>query len=218
MERPHLAVIIPALNEAKTIGPVVASASRYGVAIVVDDGSSDASGAMAGAAGAIVVRHEVNRGYDQALNSGFARAVAAGCGWVITMDADGQHDPTALQSFIQALEVGADVVIGRRDRRQRLGEHIFAWVAAAKWGIRDPLCGMKGYRIEVYQELGHFDSYDSIGTELAIYAAKKGKRILEVPVRTRARSEVSRFGRKYSANILILRALSRGIFASYPKS
>jgi len=116
------------------------------------------------------------------------------------------------------LESGADVVAGARDRRQRLGEHIFAWVAAIKWGIQDPLCGMKGYRIEVYNKLGHFDSYDSIGTELAIYAAKTRKRILEVPVRTRDRVDVPRFGRRYSANVRILRALRRGIFASYPKS
>ena len=218
MERHRLGIVIPALNEANTIGSVVTSAARYGVAIVVDDGSFDGTGAIAEAAGAVVVRHDGNRGYDQALNSGFARAAAAGCGWVITMDADGQHDPTVLQAFIEALESGADVVAGARDRRQRLGEHIFAWVAAIKWGIQDPLCGMKGYRIEVYNELGHFDSYDSIGTELAIYAAKTRKRILEVPVRTRDRVDVPRFGRRYSANVRILRALRRGIFASYPKS
>lgn len=218
MERLRLGIVIPALNEAKTIGTVVASVDSYGVAIVVDDGSSDGTGAEAEAAGAVVVRHEENRGYDQALNTGFARAATAGCGWVITMDADGQHDPTVLYAFIQALESGADVVVGTRDRRQRLGEHIFSWVAAMKWGIRDPLCGMKGYRIEVYKELGHFDSYDSIGTELALYAAKMRKRILEVQVRTRARADVPRFGRRYSANLRILRALGRGFLHSYPKN
>jgi glycosyltransferase involved in cell wall biosynthesis len=146
-------------------------------------------------------------GYDQALNSGFARASELGCEYVITMDADGQHDPTILTSFIQTLDAGADVVVGIRDRRQRLAEHIFAWVSSVKWGVNDPLCGLKAYRVEVYRELGHFDSYDSIGTELTIYAAKVGKKIMQVPVKTRERSDEPRFGRRYSANWRILRAL-----------
>src|SRR3990172_932235 len=118
MERHRLAIVIPALNERATIDKVVADASQYGIPIVVDDGSSDETGALATAAGATVVRHAVCRGYDQALNSGFARANEIGCEFVITMDADGQHDPTMLNSFISALDDGADIVIGIRDRRQ----------------------------------------------------------------------------------------------------
>lgn len=207
MERHRIGIVIPALNEAGTIGGVASLASRYGVPIVVDDGSQDDTGGIARSANAEVVRHDTNRGYDQALNSGFARASALGCEYVITMDADGQHDPTILSSFIQALDDGADVVIGIRDRRQRLAEHVFSWVSAFKWGIRDPLCGMKGYRIGVYKGLGHFDSYRSIGTELAIYAARNRKCISQLPVKTRARADQPRFGRRFAANRQILNAL-----------
>lgn len=208
MERHRLGIVIPALNERATIAPVVASVSQFGIPIVVDDGSSDDTGALAAAAGATVVRHPGCRGYDQALNSGFARADMMGCEFVITMDADGQHDPAILTTFIQALEEdGADAVIGIRDRRQRLAEHIFAWVGSLKWAIRDPLCGMKAYRIDTYRELGHFDSYSSIGTELAIFAAKTGKKIVQIPVKTHARSDKARFGSKYSANKRIMRSL-----------
>ncbi len=212
MERHRIGIVIPALNEAATIGWVVSNASQYGVPIVVDDGSSDETGELATSAGATVVRHDVNRGYDQAINSGFARAEELGCEYVVTMDADGQHAPTILKAFMQALDDGADVVVGIRDRRQRLSEHIFAWVGSAKWGIRDPLCGMKAYRIAIYRELGHFDSYNSIGTELAIYAAKSGKRIAQLAVKTRERSDEPRFGRRYSTNKRILRALWLGVF------
>jgi len=207
MERHRLAIVIPALNERATIDKVVADASQYGIPIVVDDGSSDETGALATAAGATVVRHAVCRGYDQALNSGFARANEIGCEFVITMDADGQHDPTMLNSFISALDDGADIVIGIRDRRQRLAEHVFAWVGSLKWAIRDPLCGIKAYRMSTYRELGHFDSYESIGTELAIFAAKIGKKIVQIPVKTRERSDKARFGSKYSANKRIMRSL-----------
>ena len=207
MDRHRIGIVIPALNEAATIGVVVSGASQYGVPIVVDDGSGDETGNLAKAAGASVVRHDINQGYDHALNTGFARASELGCEYVVTMDADGQHNPTILSSFIQALEAGAGVVVGIRDRRQRLAEQVFAWVSSAKWGIHDPLCGMKAYRIGVYKELGHFDSYGSIGTELAIYAAKMGKKIVQVPIKTRERHDEPRFGRRYSANRRILRAL-----------
>jgi glycosyltransferase involved in cell wall biosynthesis len=207
VDRHRIAVVIPALNEAATIGAVVRGAARFGTPIVVDDGSRDDTGARASEAGAAVVHHPANRGYDGALNSGFARADELGCEFVVTMDADGQHDLGMFAAFLRELEQGADVVVGVRDRRQRLGEHIYAAVGAMMWGIRDPLCGMKAYRTSVWRELGHFDSYNSIGTELAVYGARKGKRIAQVPVKTHDRLDAPRFGRRFAANRRILRAL-----------
>lgn len=211
MDRCRIAIVIPAFNEAATIGPVIFSVFQYGKPIVVDDGSSDETSQLASSLGASVVGHAVNRGYDQAINSGFVRAEELGCEYVITIDADGQHDPSLLSRFIGSLDSGADVVIGVRDRCQRLAEHIFAWVAEKKWGIQDPLCGMKAYRIGLYKEVGHFDSYGSIGTELALYAAKNGKRIVQLPVKIRERIDAPRFGRIFSANWRILYALWVGL-------
>lgn len=211
MERCRVGVVIPALNEAETIGSVVTEVSQFGVPIVVDDGSTDSTSKVAESAGALVIQTEVNGGYDIALNLGFAHAEKLGCEYVITLDADGQHDPALVKSFIAELDAGADLVLGIRDRRQRFAEHVFAWVAAAAWGMRDPLCGAKAYRIATYQELGHFDSYNSIGTELAIYSAKRGKKIQQMHVQTRDRNDASRFGWSISANQKILRALWRGV-------
>jgi glycosyltransferase involved in cell wall biosynthesis len=153
----------------------------------------------------------VNRGYDEALNSGFARAAQLGCEYVITMDADGQHDPAILAAFIEELDGGADVVIGVRDRRQRLAEHVFSWVGAACWGIRDPLCGVKAYRTGLYREWGDCDSFNSIGTDLALYAARTRRRIAQLVVTTRERHDRPRFGTRYSANRRILWALWRSL-------
>ena len=211
MERHRIAIVIPALNESATIGSVVFNAAQYGVPIVVDDGSIDETSDLATSAGATVVSHDFNRGYDEALNSGFVRAEELDCEYVVTMDADGQHDPTILKAFIQGLDEGADVVVGIRDRRQRLAEHIFACISSIKWGIRDPLCGMKSYRIEVYKDVGHFDSYSSIGTELVIHSVRNGRVIMQLPVLTHERSDAPRFGTRYSANMRILRALWLGL-------
>lgn len=213
MERPRVAadlrlgIVIPALNESTSIAAVVMQARRYGLPIVVDDGSVDGTGAVARAAGADVVWHEHNLGYDRALDSGFIRAAVLGCERVITMDADGQHNPDLLAHFLSEFERGADVVVGVRDRRQRIAEHAFAWVAKWLWGVHDPLCGMKGYSMDVYRACGHFDSYGSIGTELTLFAVRNGFCIAQIPVATRDRVGSPRFGRLLLANWRIFRAL-----------
>jgi len=217
MERHRIGIVIPAYNEAATIAAIATNASKFGSPIIVDDGSDDDTVKQASVDGATVVSHSLNQGYDQALNTGFAHAQKAGYEYIITLDADGQHDPDTLISFIQALDDGADVVIGIRDKHQRLAEQIFAWLASIKWGIKDPLCGMKAYRINVYNSLGHFDSYNSIGTELAIHAAKNGRKITQIAIKTAQRQDSPRFGRRFSANRSILRALWLALLPSSKK-
>ncbi|MEO6923291.1 MAG: glycosyltransferase family 2 protein, partial [Bryocella sp.] len=171
MDRSRVAIVIPAWNESATIADVVRSARAYGLPIVVDDGSTDETAALAREAGAEVISHEQNRGYDGALNSGFQRASELECEIIVTADADGQHDPMLITKFVDAIDRGADVVIGIRSRKQRFAEHLFALYTRIRYGIEDPLCGMKAYRKFVYDALGHFDSHGLVGTELALFAA-----------------------------------------------
>lgn len=207
MDRSRVGIVIPALNEAASIAAVIRAATPYGVPIVVDDGSTDATGELAASNGAVVVRHDKNRGYDGALNSGFARAAEIGYDIIVTVDADGQHDPSLIQRFVEAIEGGADVVLGVRSRKQRLAEHLFALYSGWRYGIRDPLCGMKAYRRAVYVQLGHFDSCQSVGTELMTFAAKNKFRIAEVEFQVRERVGASRFGHIVSGNYKIMRAM-----------
>jgi len=211
MERSRVAIVIPALNESATILSVVRSASTYGVPIVVDDGSTDGTAKLAKDAHAVVVSHERNLGYDATLNTGFEAAAKQGCDVVITLDADGQHDSSVIEKLLHAIEAGADVVVGTRSRKQRLAEHVFGFYTRHRFGIRDPLCGLKAYRVEVYRALGHFDSYQSIGTELMIFAVKNGFRIDQVPFVVREREGRSRFGQVLQGNMKILRAFARCI-------
>lgn len=211
MDRSRVAIVIPAFNEATTIGHVVRSASSYGVVWVVDDGSTDATAQIAREAGACVVSHTSNKGYDEALNSGFSAAYSKGCDAFLTLDADGQHDYALLPHFVDLLEDGAEVVIGVRSRYARVAELFFAFFTRLRFGIRDPLCGLKGYRASVYVACGHFDSYGSIGTELALFASASGLRISQVPCEVRNRNDPPRFGRRWRANMRILRALAIAI-------
>lgn len=207
MDRSRVGIVIPALNESGTIRGVVEAAGRYGTPIVVDDGSTDDTAELARQAGAVVVSHEQNRGYDGALDSGFGKADELGCEMVVTLDADGQHDPSLIQEFVDSICSGNDVVAGIRSRRQRFAEHLFAWYTSFRFGINDPLCGMKAYRTVVYKTLGHFDSCGSVGTELMIFAAKHGFRLGQIEFEVRERKGPSRFGQVLAGNYKIIRAM-----------
>lgn len=207
MDRSRVGIVIPALNEANTIQGVVKAAENYGNPIVVDDGSNDNTSEIAKGAGAVVISHSQNKGYDEAIDSGFKKAAEMNIDIIITLDADGQHDPSLIQKFIDLIDAGSDVVVGMRDTRARFSEHLFAWYTNYCFGIKDPLCGMKAYRKEVYESLGHFDSYGSIGTELTIFAAKNNFRIKQLLITVHERSGQSRFGQILSGNYKIMRAM-----------
>lgn len=206
------AAIIPALNEALKIGAVVQGILPFAVPIVVDDGSSDTTSQLAAEAGAIVIRHDSNRGYDAALQTGLFKAIELGFDYAVTLDGDGQHAPHTLGLFIEQLAKGVDVVVGHRDRSQRFAEAIFGLAGRWLWRIEDPLCGMKGYKLLHLARIGHFDSYHSIGTEFVIRAARSGLNIVNVPVPTSPRMGESRFGSGWRPNLKILRALLCGLY------
>lgn len=206
----RVAAVLPALNESASIVAVVRAIGSYAQPIVVDDGSTDGTGLLAKGAGAEVVTHLRNLGYDYALESGLLRAINLGFDFAITIDADGQHDPTLLQRFIESLENGADFVIGVRDRHQRWSESLFAFVGKYLWKLDDPLCGMKGYRIELLRKSIPLLTYRSVGTELALRAARSQCKVVQVPIATRKRSGESRFGRGLKANLVIFKALLLG--------
>jgi glycosyltransferase involved in cell wall biosynthesis len=214
MDRSRIAILIPAYNEAATIGAVVRAVARRGSVIVVDDASTDATFRCAADAGAAVVSHEHNRGYEGALNTGFAEAERRGFEFVLTFDADGQHDPALIPRFAKALEKGADLVLGVRPRTQRCAEALFAGFTRLLWGVRDPLCGMKGYRLALYRERGSFDRGGSIGTELALWAVRRGRPFKQIDVPIHPRADAPRFARRLRGELRIARALVRALTAS----
>jgi len=130
------------------------------------------------------------------------------------MDADGQHNPELLDSFRTKFEEGADLVVGVRDRTQRWSEILFCIIGSNIWGLHDPLCGMKGYRLSKLTDKKLLNTYPSVGTELAIYLINIGVVPHHVPVRTRSRNGQSRFGSGFLVNMTIIRALISGVVRS----
>jgi glycosyltransferase involved in cell wall biosynthesis len=148
----HVIALIPAYEEGPRVGAVVRAALEHLPVLVVDDGSKDDTSQQAEAAGATVTRQVPNQGKGAALREGFRRALADGAQAVVTLDADGQHDPAEIPRFLTAFEVSrADLVIGRRDFRamppvRRVSNEIGGLILSAAVGrrIQD---NQSGYRL-----------------------------------------------------------------------
>lgn len=210
MERSELAIIIPAFNEERTIAQVVRDVSVYGVPVVVNDASRDRTGIFAEKEGSVVVTHDFNRGYDEALNSGFQKADELGCKYAITFDADGQHEPATIDTYKENL-IKYDLVLGYRPKKARISEVIIGIYFLMRFGIRDILCGMKGYNLQLYRRNGRFDHVKSIGSELALISVKSKCRFIQIPVQICRRMDNPRFGNVIKSNLMIIKALSRVI-------
>jgi glycosyltransferase involved in cell wall biosynthesis len=193
--RDAIAILIPAYNASESLRGVIEGIKGYGLAIlVVDDGSTDATAEIARAAGVQVLRHRINRGKGVALRTGFWFLLHQGYQAIITMDADGQHDPSYIPLFIRAYEDGrGDIIIG-----SRAGEFgAMNWlrrfwnqlgVKAVSKLIGTPLTDTQsGYRLikaEVLQGLPLRATGYEGELELLIKACKRGHRVVEIRVTT----------------------------------
>ena len=150
---PRIVALIPGYNEGPRIGSVVRAALEHLPVIVVDDGSSDDTAARAREAGATALEQRPNQGKGTALRMGFRHALAAGYDAVLTLDADGQHDPTEIPRFLEAwaIEPRPDLVIGRRNFRvmppmRRLSNELGG--RAFSWAVGRPIPdNQSGYRL-----------------------------------------------------------------------
>ena len=207
MDKYRVAVVIPAFNEAATIFNVVCSVKEYGSVIVIDDASTDNTKQLAKDAGAIVIIHHKNKGYVEALNSGFIEADRVGFDAVITFDADGQHSPKMVKEYIDNLKQGIDLVLGVRPRPARFFEWIFMFCMLIRFGWKDPLCGMKGYSMKLYRKKGYFDSCNSMGTELSYYGLKNKYPFIQIKIPIKKRIDNPRILSTFRTNVNIFKVL-----------
>ena len=192
--------VIPGYQEGPRIGAVVGAALAHLPVVVVDDGSTDDTAAQAEAAGATVIRQLPNQGKGAALREGFRYALDAGVEAVVTLDADGQHDPGEIPAFLAAFEAtGAELIIGRRDFAdmplvRRLSNTLGGWVFSAAVGRR-VADNQSGYRLIGRRLMTALLDSDESGFEFEVEMIARcialGLPIGDVPIRTIYRGEPS---------------------------
>ena len=195
--RDKIAVVIPAFNEAESVGDVVRSippevCGEPTVVLVVDDGSRDDTSEEAAKAGAVVARHVINRGGGAALRTGYRLMAESGALVVVTLDADGQHLPEEIPHLLEAARDGAHLVLGTRDHlfaemvaARRLANRLSSW--AISWAAGQPLSdvqtGFRLYTRQLVEATGFPETRFDAESAVVVRASRRGFRIVTVPVR-----------------------------------
>lgn len=182
-------IIIPAHNEEKTVAGVVKAAKKYGNVIVVDDASTDKTSVAAKKAGAVVVRHKVNKGLGGALRTGFNEALKRKDNIIITLDADGQHDPSEINQFIEKINNGYDFVLGQRDLRaypfvKKFGNFFLNNMTNFVSGtnLKDTESGFRAFRADALKKLYlKADRYE-IAVEIIFEVGRNKLKSANVPI------------------------------------
>ena len=193
--KPFVVVGIPAFNEEHSIARVVLEAQKFADAVVVcDDGSTDLTAKIAERLGVTVVRHEQNLGYGAAIRSLFRRALELDADVLVTLDADGQHDPKEIPDVAEPIvQNNADVVIGSRfvcangtlemPLYRRLGAKLITRMVngSAKNGLSDAQSGFRAYNRHALESLSVSETGMGASVEILLKASEQGLKICEVP-------------------------------------
>jgi len=194
-------VLIPAYNEQERLGPVIEAAREYLTVVVIDDGSTDDTIKVAEEKGATVLRQPRNQGKGAALKDGFRWALTQpDCDALITLDADGQHDPDEIPRFLECYgKHQGDLIIGYRDFSQMpfkrkfantVGRVSLSWAMGQK--IRD---NQSGYRLITRRLMAATLESQEAGFEfevdMVVLCIRRKYRLDWVPIRTIYAGETS---------------------------
>lgn len=198
-----ICVLIPSYNEARTIGHIVKELRARGLTVyVVDDGSADRTAEIAGSEGAVVVKHDKNKGKGTSLREGFKHILKRAFKAVVVMDGDNQHVAGDIDKFLKRMdETGADIVIGNRMfdtaamplsriYTNRFMSALISMVSGQY--VPDTQSGFRLIKTAVLKKIRLESSNFEIESEMVIRAAWAGFKIETVPITTVYQDEKSR--------------------------
>ncbi len=197
LQQHRVVVIVPAYNEERFIGSVVLKILQFPViAIVVDDGSSDATALVAQSAGAHVVSHESNKGKGEALNTGIREARLMSPEVIVVIDGDGQHLVRELPRVVRpVLDQAADIVVGSRYLKHTSntpsGRQVGHWFfnkltgVTSQVNVTDSQSGYRAFSPAAFNADLFYSTDFTVESEMQFFAHEHHLRIMEVPITIR---------------------------------
>jgi glycosyltransferase involved in cell wall biosynthesis len=196
------AVVIPCFNEGASIAALVCEVRQHlPLVMVVDDGSTDDTAALAAAAGATVISHARNLGKGAALKTGLSAALRRGFEWGLTMDGDGQHRPQDLPAFLCCAEqASVRLVVGNRMHNAQaipwLRRQVNRWMSRrlserAGQSLPDSQCGFRLVNLQVWAGMPLETDHFEIESEMLLAFVRAGYRVEFVPIQVVGRGQRS---------------------------
>jgi len=194
VEDRRVVVGVPAYNEDRFLGSVVLKLRTLGyMVLVVDDGSTDSTVSVAESAGAIVVRHPVNRGKTAAVQTVFEHARKLDLSALVLLDGDSQHDPSDVERLVAPVLSGqADMVVGSRfigapseiPRWRVAGQHALTLATNLGSGLHvtDTESGFRAFSRRALDEMRFHGRGFSLEPEMQFEAKQRGWKVVEIPI------------------------------------
>jgi glycosyltransferase involved in cell wall biosynthesis len=205
--------VIPAFNEGAGIAAIVAAILPVvDRVVVVDDGSGDETAVNAERAGALVLRHELNRGKGAAMQTALGWARSSDSDVLVFVDGDGQHDPADVPLLVAAVRAGSDIVVGSRflgtsnvPLYRVFGLHVLSAAAAIGSGIAltDSQSGYRALSRRAIVGLRLREPRFSIETEMQFEASRLGLSMRELPIEIRYSGPARRSPVVHGVTVLI---------------
>ncbi len=208
-------IIIPCYNEVSTIIKIYNEAKRYGKVIIIDDFSKDGTRELLKKNNIFFLKNKKNYGYEQTLINGFKFAIKKfkNINYILTLDADNELPTKYIPKIIKVIDkTNADIVIGNRNKLNRISEKVISLLFKFLFNIRDPLSGLKIYKRSFLKKYLNLISNNLFLVDLILFSINNGKKINTFLINVYKRKDKPRVGSSLKVNLKILKIIFNVIF------
>ncbi len=208
-DRNSYVAIIPSYNEAQTLPGIVREILKKNIqVIVIDDYSTDNSYKLFQNSEIIFLRNSKRLGYEKSLNRGFKIAKKKKFKYLVTFDADGQQNIKDIKRIFKKLVKGKNMlVVGERNKKQRILEYLFSIYTSKFFNISDPLSGLKAINLKKIRFKIDDSPFSYSGTHILLQCIIKNLKHDTIKINMNKRIGKSRYGNFFSSNIKIFKSL-----------
>ena len=212
MKNINLIILIPCYNEKKTIIKILNSIKKKKLKyLVIDNNSNDGTKE-------ILKKNKINyqvnkiKGYESTILYGFKYILKnnPNFDYIITLDADGEHKINEIKLFLKTLNSKPDLVVGNRNRKNRILESVLSALFKIKFNIADPLSGYKAYSKKIIKDFRHYE-HNLFLTDIINFNYKK-KKLTNIAITSPKRKGLTKQGPSFQTNIKILKILFLALF------
>ncbi len=219
MQKSKIGIVVPCYNEEKTITKICKKLNKIGRPVIINDCSNDKTLKNLKKTGVKFLNNKENLGYEKSIIKGFKFIVK---NWkkikiIVTIDADGELKPNSIKKLIKAKKTHTHILIGSRIKKNRISEDLLGFLFKKRFGINDPISGLKIYNIEIIKKILPSISADLFLVDVVLKATRFNFKVKDTPIYVEKRRDNSRVGNILYSNLKILKIFLYSLLFSVKK-